>query len=616
LTPGIGEVVEPLFTQRAHKFSKEDETSTPYVYEVTMDANAVEGGFNLTESIYSRVPGGGQQVPAIVSEGANGRTRRDVSAPLPTGYLRESVNSDHEHRNASIKVAMTATADVGRLLIDRINDEEAGKLIQPYVFIQATRQNWTGHINIDPGAQEISGSNSERQDYALGPSRAPDFRGYFASRFSRPFSAYGVTQGAGVYSYTRSIYGQYVGGYVKFESDGQVEVRTGLSFVSVEQARRNLDLETSCSFEETVEQAKARWLDKLGRVEIEGVNQTSKAYDQKTFFYTAMFHALKYPNDFSEPLDETGLNRTFYDGYTDSIHVGSDNYYQSWSTWDTFRAEHSFITPFAPERVNGMMCSLVKIFELSGRLPMWQNVIETNIMIATHVDAVIANALTRGFKDFDIATAWEGVKKNAFVPPVRELELLYYDREPYTPFEVRAGLSTYMSKGWVANDRWSESASRTLDYAFDDYAASIVAEYAGDDLASHLRNRSQNYRAIYNDLTTFMEARNDNGTWAGSEQGWAEGDEWIYTFSVMHDVEGLAALLGGREKMKEKLDAYFNGRHNQQTNEPSHHAPYLYSAIGYPTLTQNLTRAIAFDNYNATSYGLGGGDDLGQMSWW
>jgi putative alpha-1,2-mannosidase len=94
-----------------------------------------------------------------------------------------------------------------------------------------------------------------------------------------------------------------------------------------------------------------------------------------------------------------------------------------------------------------MMRSLVKIFQLAGWPPMWQNVVETNIMIATHVDAVIANALTRGLKDFDIATAWKGVKKNAYVPPVRESELLYNDREPYTPAEVRAGLSTYMSKG-------------------------------------------------------------------------------------------------------------------------------------------------------------------------
>ena len=273
---------------------------------------------------------------------------------------------------------------------------------------------------------------------------------------------------------------------------------------------------------------------------------------------------------------------------------------------------------FAPERINSMMRTLTRIFEWSGRLPMWANMVETNIMIGTHVDAVIANALERGFKQFNISQAWAGVKKNAYVPPERDIELLYFDRESHTPNEVRAGLTTYLDKGYVANDRWAESASRTLDYAFDDFAASVVAQHAGDrSTAKELLSRAlTNYRNVYNEKTAFMEAKNDNGTWAGSDQGWTEGDDWIYTFDVMHDPKGLAKLMGGREKMKAKLDKYFNGGHNDHSNEPSHHAPYMYAAIGYPTDTQNLTRVIAYENYNATSAGLSGNEDLGQMSSW
>ena len=227
-----------------------------------------------------------------------------------------------------------------------------------------------------------------------------------------------------------------------------------------------------------------------------------------------------------------------------------------------------------------MMRSLFRIFEWSGRLPMWANMVETNIMIGTHVDAVLANALERGFKDFDIETAWAGIKKNAFVPPVNDTELLYYDREEYTPDEVRAGLTAYMSKGYVPNDQWAESGSRTLDYAFDDYAAAVVAGHAGDNVTAQLLlNRSQNYHNVYNADTMFMEARNANGTWAGSEQGWTEGDDWIYTFNVMHDVDGLSRMMGGAANLKQKLDEYFNGGHNDQTNEPSHHAPYLYLSL-------------------------------------
>ena len=408
---------------------------------------------------------------------------------------------------------------------------------------------------------------------------------------------------------------------MKFDSSSKrVEVRTGVSFVSVEQARRNLEIEVpdGTSFESTVEELKDAWLEKLGRVTIEGVNQASEAHDQRTVFYTGLFHALQYPADFSEPTTSTiGGLRTFYSGYTDSIHEKNDSYYQSWSIWDTYRAEHSLITLFAPERVNSLLRTLLQIFEWSGRLPMWANVVETNIMIGTHVDAVFANALARDFRGFDIAKAWEAVQKNAFQPPEQDLNLLYFDREPYTPDEVRAGLTLYMSKGYVPNDMWAESASRTLDYAFDDYAASVVASHANQTTyASQLLARSANYHTLFNSNTTFMEAKNANGTWAGSLQGWTEGDDWVYTFDVMHDVPGLAALFGGRANLKAKLDAHFEGGHNDHTNEPSHHVPYLYAAIGYPASTQNLTRAIAYENYNATSAGLSGNEDLGQMSAW
>lgn len=617
VSPGVGDM-KPLFPQRAHRFDKGNEISTAYVYEVTMDADSVEAGHNLTESIYSPVPGGAQPVPAIVSEGTNGRTRRAV--PLgaePTALPRRQSSSQNGARGGTIHAALTASSHVGYL---RLKFADAAD--EPYIFIQATRQNWTGQVNIDASAQEISGSNPQRQDYALGPLHAPGFKGYFVSRFSRPFSSYGISHGSELTQGVSSGTGEHLGAYVKFGSGcDMVEVRTGVSFVSIEQARRNIELETpdSVTFEDTVENLKTAWLDKLGRVAIEGYNETDTSHDPRTIWYTALFHAIQYPADFSEPLEKaaSGL-RTFYSGYTDSVHQIADSYYQSWSIWDTFRAEHSVLTMFAPERVNGMMRSLTRIFDWSGRLPMWANVVETNIMVGTHVDAVIANALERGFKQFDVMLAWAGVKKNAYVPPIDDTKLLYYDREAHTPDEVRAGLTTYLSKGYVANDRWAESGSRTLDYAFDDYAASVVAAHAGDAATSQeLLDRSMaNYRTLYNQDTGFMEAMNDNGTWAGRDQGWTEGDDWIYTFNVMHDPKGLAEMMGGREKMKSKLDEYFDGGHNEHSNEPSHHAPYMYAAIGYPAWTQNLTRSIAWDNYNATSAGLSGNEDLGQMSAW
>lgn len=520
---------------------------------------------------------------------------------------------------------MSADSHVGHLRLDfqqKCQSALESSNLEPWVFIEVSRRNWTGDVRIDPEKREVFGYNTERQDYLLGPDRAPKFKGYFVSRFSEPFSQVGVTTGKDILQDKLAIRGNFTGAYVKFHQlTSRVEVRTGVSYVSVEQARKNLDLQIPDpnSFENTTEKVKQAWLEKLGRVTIDGVNETDSAHDPRQIWYTGLFHALQYPNDFSEPTsmrDDT--ERVFYSGYTDSVHSSHDSYYQSWSIWDTYRAEHSLLTLFAPERVNGMMRSMLRIFDWTTWLPMWPNIIETNIMIATNADAVLANALERGFRDFNISKALAAVMKDAYTPPDHDTELLYYDREPNTPNEVRAGLTSYMKQGWVANDRWSESGSRTLDYAFDDYACSVVASHAGADkeMISNLLARSRSYAHLWNNETQFMQARNGNGTWANSEWGWTEGDDWVYTFDVMHDVKGLAALFGGREAMRDKLDAHFEGGHNDQTNEPSHHVPYLYSVLGYPNRAAEVIREIAWLNYNTTSGGLSGNEDLGQMSSW
>lgn len=493
--------------------------------------------------------------------------------------------------------------------------------MSPWVFVEVSRRNWTGEVHIDADRREIYGYNTERQDYLLGPDHAPSFKGYFVSQFSEPFSAQGVTNGNHTEGNLERT-GNFTGAYVKFHQDTtRVEVRTGISFVSIEQARRNLNIETpsTSTLEDTVNDVKQAWLEKLGRVTIEGVNKTSSDQDPRTIWYTSLFHSLQYPNDYSEPLSgDDESSRVFYSGYTDSVHKSDDSYYQSWSIWDTYRAEHSVLTLFAPERVNSMMRSLLRIFDWSGWLPMWANVVETNIMIATNADAVLANALERGFRDFNTSKAWEAVRKDAYTPPDRDTELLYYDREPFTPAEARAGLTSYMKQGWVSNDGWSEAGSRTLDYAFDDFACSVVAQHADVEQSAidALRTRSGNYKHIWNNDTQFMQARNANGSWADNTWGWTEGDDWVYTFDVMHDVEGLAELFGGPEAMAKKMDTYFKDGHNDQTNEPSHHVPYLYSMLGYPERAADVIREVAWENYNATSGGLGGNEDLGQMSAW
>ncbi|KAG6832064.1 hypothetical protein H0H92_005486 [Tricholoma furcatifolium] len=240
--------------------------------------------------------------------------------------------------------------------------------------------------------------------------------------------------------------------------------------------------------------------------------------------------------------------------------------------------------------------------------------------VGTHADSLIAEAVVKGVTGFDTELAWEAVWKDATVPPVHDLTVSYFDREENVDYEVRAGLSsTYEEHGWVADDIHSESASRTLDYAYDDYAAYKLASSLNKptNVTSFLFDRSMRAPfTIYNTDTGFMEARNADGSWAGPDNGWTEGDKWAYSFDVVHAIPELIEKRGGNKSFVKSLDEHFDGGHNDHSNEPSHHIPYLYSLAGAAYKTQERVREIAEANYNNTPIGLSGNEDCGQMSAW
>lgn len=200
-------------------------------------------------------------------------------------------------------------------------------------------------------------------------------------------------------------------------------------------------------------------------------------------------------------------------------------------------------------------------------------------------------------------------------PPDKDTELDYHDRQQGTPAEARAGLTTYKQNGWVAADHTAEAGSRTLDYAYEDWAVAQVAQKAGKhDDADFFLKRSKNYKNLFNSSTGLMQAHNADGSWASG--GWTEGNEWVYTLDVLHDIPGLIDLKGGKEEFASWLDSYFAGGHNNRTNEPSHHAAYLYDYAGQPWKTQERVRRIAKENYTNSPDGLSGNEDAGQMSAW
>jgi predicted alpha-1,2-mannosidase len=518
----------------------------------------------------------------------------EVSTPY---YYSVKMGADPAQR---IVAEITSTDHAGYLRFGYPQNSKAN------VLIEATRPGIHGFVKIDAAKNEVVGYNPDRMDAHLGPLKLPNFKGYFVVRFKQPFVAKAVYEGVYVQPGEDEVEGLNVGAFVGFDtSQGAViDGKVGTSFISIEQARANLDAEMpDWNFAGLRAALKAAWNHKLGIASVEGASE-----DQRRIFYSGLYHALLYPKLFSE-------HGRYYSAYDDAVHDGVA--YTAYSIWDTFRAENSLLTLFAPERIDGMVQSLLQNFEEGGWMPKWPNPSYTNIMIGTHADSLVAEAIAKGFKGFDYQLAYRAAYKDAMTPPDGDTTRRWFDREPHTPYEARAGLTYEKSLGYIPADKISESASSTQEEAYDDYAVAQVAKAAGkmDEYAFFMR-RSANYKHLFNPARGFMQAKNSDGSWASPDDGWTEGDQWVYLFAALHDVPGVVQLLGGDKAASAKLDQHFDGGHNRHDNEPSHHYGYLYDYTGQPWKTQSRVREIARDAYSNTPNGVLGNEDCGQMSAW
>jgi predicted alpha-1,2-mannosidase len=465
-----------------------------------------------------------------------------------------------------------------------------------------------GYMKIDKENREITGYNPDRQSAQLGP-ELPNFKGYFIIQFNKAFDSIGTWSGSESFPSSTEQYGTRMGAYVSFKTRDkeQVMVRIATSFISIEQARENLNREVpDWDFDQLAVRTRNDWQENLSRIQVSDISEA-----QKTIFYTAMFHALLFPREFSE-------YGKYYSAFDDHIHDGIS--YTDYSLWDTYRALHPLLIFIQPELVNGMVNSLVQMYKEGGCLPMWPNPAETNIMIGTHADAVIADAYIKGFRGYDVNLAYEAIRKDAMVPPDCDTKHLWGDRDPWTSNEVRGGLSYYHSLGYVPVDKTAESVSRTIEYSYDDYCVSVVARDLGktDDYI-RLKDWSNNYKNVFNRETGFFGPRKFDGTFNDrehDEEGFTEGDKWTYAFGAMQDPAGMIDLMGGNEKFAAKLDSNFSQHHYHHDNEPGHHYIYLYDYCKQPWKTQELVRTNILFNYRNQPLGINGNDDCGQMSAW
>lgn len=477
------------------------------------------------------------------------------------------------------------------------------------VIVEMSRPGTAGFAAVNANTHDITGYNPHRMDAHLGPHKLPNFRGYFVVQFRQ------VPERAATYGLDVANASSSRGAYAEFHPGETVEVRVGTSFLSIDQARANLQREIPAwNFDAVRAKLHAAWLEKLSRLQIEGAEDR-----EKTRMYTALYHALLYPRVFSE-------YGRYYSAFDDRIHKGES--YTAFSIWDTFRAEQSLLTLFAPERVDGMITALLQNFQEGGWMPKWPNPSYTNIMIGTHADSLVAEAIRKGFRGFDRELAWKAVYKDAMTPPDGDITRRWLDREEGTPYEARAGLTYYKQLGYIPTDKIDEAASRTLEDSYDDWCVAQIAKALGreEDYRFFLR-RSLNDRNLFNRQLGLMNGKTSDGRWAPvgsandtqdnrSVAGWTEGDAWVYTWSPFHDQAGLIQLMGGRDAYAAKLDQHFSGGHNVHSNEPSHHYAYLYDFGGQPWKAQAKVREIAAAEYGYDAGGLDGDDDCGQMSAW
>jgi predicted alpha-1,2-mannosidase len=503
----------------------------------------------------------------------------------------------------AIRVELTATA---RCAMFRFRFPKNGVA---RVLVEASRPGIAGYAAADRKTHEITGYNPHRMDAHLGPSKLPNFKGYFVVQFRQD------PQDAKTYGLTGNSARSSRGAYAEFKPGELVEVRVGTSFLSIDQARANLEHEMpDWNFDAVRQKLHSTWNEKLSRMQVEGATER-----EKTRLYTALYHALLYPRVFSE-------YGHYYSAFDDQEHTGES--YTAYSIWDTFRAENSLLTLFAPERVDGMITALLQNYKEGGWMPKWPNPSYTNIMIATHADSLVAEAVRKGFHGFDRELAWQAVYKDAMTPPDGDTTRRWLDREERTPYEARAGLTYYKKLGYIPTDKTDEASSRTLEDSYDDWCVAQIAKALGreEDYRFFLR-RSLNDRNLYNPAVKLMNGKTSDGKWAplgGSEDtpanrsvaGWTEGDAWVYTWSPLHDQAGLLKLMGGAEAYDARLDLHFSGGHNVHKNEPSHHYGYLYDFGGQPWKTQTKVREIAAAEYGYGAGGLDGDDDCGQMSAW
>lgn len=476
---------------------------------------------------------------------------------------------------------------------------------------------------------------------------------YFVAEFSKPFKYYGTfdasyitpESGGSIFPYKNAEAGTKIGAFLNFdtEENEQILVRVGISYTSVEGARRNLEAEIPhWDFDKTRNEARETWNKELSRIEIDGATE-----DQKQIFNTALYHSLL-AQYISQDVDGK------YWGSDKKIHEAKGyNFYGSFSCWDTYRSQHPLMTFIAPDHVNDYIKSIVNKVENYKWLPAqhFLNVFGES-MVGDHLIPIIVDAYMKGYRDFDVKKLYAAMRQKAMENP----------KAPVPHEAGRSGLDFYKKLGYTPVDRVTEAVPNTLELAYDDWCIAQMAKELGkiDDYELFMK-RAGNYKNLWDFKTQFMRPKMADGSWleelGDNEQSiekygehryykyfdplligrrpnrhYTESNAWQYIWSVQHDVQGLIELFGGNKAFTKKLNTFFEmsplvskpkyvgvvGTIGQYVhgNQPSHHVAYLYNYAGEPWKTQKWVREVMTMLYRTGPGGICGNEDMGSLSSW
>jgi predicted alpha-1,2-mannosidase len=481
-----------------------------------------------------------------------------------------------------------------------------------YLLVTPNSDKGKAHVYVNRKTNEMSGYNPAYRIYA-GSGKPAGFSGYFVMKVERVAANGGTFMGANQFNADSIADKKDIGAYFSFKvTKGEVlKIKVGTSFTSITEARKNLEAEIpGWDFNAIRSKAATAWEKALGKIQI-----TDSDIKNKHIFYTAMYHSMIMPRLVN---DVSGTYPQFAHQYKTAKLKPGANYYDDLSMWDIYRAELPLLEVVQPKLVGDIVSSLILKGQQGGWMPIfpcWSSY--TSAMIGDHAMPFISSAYLKGIKGFDVNEAYRLLRQNAFeVAPTAD----------YADGKGRRALMSYMKYGYIpledpVNDapHKNEQVSRTLEYAYDDYALAMIAKALGKQSDyKQLIARSKNYKNVFDTSTGLMRGKHADGTWISpfypdrKTSYITEGTARQYTFYVPQDIAGLTGLMGGKDKLESALDSIFIKGEYWQGNEPGHQTPYLYNFTNSPWKTQQIVAKIREEEYTDGPGGLSGNDDWGR----